>query len=249
MSGTKSHLPRLILAKIRTDGFLNVLRRALRVLSCSFTRLIRDSYSQYGEDLVLDKLTGHSKTGVFIDVGAYHPQSKSNSYRFSRRGWTCINVEPSPANFQGFVTVRPRDTNLLCGVSDHCGVMAFYEFDEPTRGTFSRKESEINAQNGYKHLATREIPVVTLQHLFDTHAPQGVDILSVDTEGHEMEVLNGNDWSRCRPKVLCIESYDADERTLKRNRNVEVFERLAAVGYKLVYDNGTNTIWTDAQSA
>jgi Methyltransferase FkbM domain len=47
-----------------------------------------------------------------------------------------------------------------------------------------------------------------LDTILKTHAPdvEHIDILSVDVEGWELEVLDGFDFRKCRPKVLVIEN-------------------------------------------
>lgn len=46
------------------------------------------------EDNVLDWLTGYKKTGVYVDVGANHPDRMNNTKLFYERGWRGINIEP-----------------------------------------------------------------------------------------------------------------------------------------------------------
>jgi hypothetical protein len=51
-------------------------------------------------------------------------------------------------------------------------------------------------------------PVTTLTKLAHLHAPDVIDFLKVDVEGHEAEVLAGNDWMKIRPKVVLIEAIE-----------------------------------------
>jgi hypothetical protein len=63
--------------------------------------------------------------------------------------------------------------------------------------------------------------------------------LKVDVEGHEYEVLAGNDWSRFRPEVICIEADHIikDWRPLLRKN-----------GYKLVFFDGLNEYYADSKT-
>ena len=43
------------------------------------------SFSQEGEDLVLDRFLNNKSKGFFIDVGAHHPKRISNTYKYNLR--------------------------------------------------------------------------------------------------------------------------------------------------------------------
>ena len=88
----------------------------VEVIIPSFSSAEAGSYSQYGEDLVLDAVMGCASKGFFVDIGANDPISLSNTKRFSLRGWTGINVEPNPLSLARIVKDRPHDINLNCGV-------------------------------------------------------------------------------------------------------------------------------------
>jgi FkbM family methyltransferase len=55
--------------------------------------------------------------------------------------------------------------------------------------------------------------------LSEARAPTPIDLLSVDVEGHEIEVLEGFDFERWRPRLVLIEDHIATldlHRTLKQ---------------------------------
>ena len=57
------------------------------------------SYAQNHEDVLLFRALGHVRNGVYVDVGASHPEEDSVTKAFSDRGWTGVNIEPSPETF------------------------------------------------------------------------------------------------------------------------------------------------------
>src|SRR3989344_2532261 len=59
-------------------------------------RIFLHSYSQWGEDIIIDKLLGMKNKGFYIDIGAYDPIRFSNTQRFYNKGWKGINIEPDP---------------------------------------------------------------------------------------------------------------------------------------------------------
>ena len=44
-----------------------------------FRKSFLNSYSQWGEDIIIDDLLGKKKGGVYVDIGAYDPTRFSNS--------------------------------------------------------------------------------------------------------------------------------------------------------------------------
>jgi hypothetical protein len=71
-----------------------------------------------------------------------------------------------------------------------------------------------------------EVPVRTLDDILtEARAPAGFDLLSVDVEGHELEVLSGFDFARWRPRLVLLEDHVGN---LKKHRF------LRAAGYRLI---------------
>ena len=53
------------------------------------------TYSQTGEDLILDILLKDKPKGFYIDIGGNHPKKFNNTFLFYKKGWDGINVEPN----------------------------------------------------------------------------------------------------------------------------------------------------------
>ena len=54
------------------------------------------SYAQFLEDIQLYRALKEIKNGFYIDVGANHPLDHSVTKLFYEKGWSGINIEPSP---------------------------------------------------------------------------------------------------------------------------------------------------------
>ena len=69
-------------------------------------------------------------------------------------------------------------------------------------------------------LESRVVHTMTLDEILSEHrTPEGLDYLSIDVEGHELEVLGGFDVQRWKPKVITIEyNYDAIRADVIRSR-------------------------------
>lgn len=65
-----------------------------------------------------------------------------------------------------------------------------------------------------------------------------VDLLSVDCEGRELEILETNDWTIWRPKMIIVEIIDY----VTKKKHTEVIQYLIDRGYGLVCDNQINAV-------
>jgi FkbM family methyltransferase len=150
--------------------------------------------------------------GFYVDVGAFHPVRSSNTYFFYLNGWHGINIEARPGSRALFDRVRPRDVNMELGISRESGEMTYYFVaEDSTMNSFSREFLE---HIGMLAEVKREIPVPVepLATVLEHELPEGqvIDFMSVDVEGHDLSVLQSNDWSRFRPRFVVVEDSQTD---------------------------------------
>jgi FkbM family methyltransferase len=205
------------------------------------------SFSQKGEDRIIFELLGYPSRGFYVDVGAYHPMTFSNTYYFYLRGWRGINIEPMPHHYKLFVQDRMRDINLNCGVGRVSDNLTFYQLDPETLSTFSQAEAERVAQLPDHRLVQKyPVEVRSLRDIFEEQQPPIIDFLSIDVEGGEMDVLEGNDWSRWCPRVIVLETlkYSPTPGNFEERGMLSVFQPyLAEKGYRLAHDTQLNSIF------
>lgn len=194
---------------------------------------VKHSYSQAGEDLWLEKALGVKETGFYIDIGAYDPHHLSNTKHFYEKGWFGINVEPNKLCHANFVRERPRDLNLNVGIDMNRGKLTFYVMNSPSLSTFSKEKAEENEKLGYKIVSQDIVEVITLTDLFEKHVGnKSVDFLSIDAEGLDVSVLEGNDWNRWRPHAICIEVADIGDRSSIPAKIQEITTFMGRIRYK-----------------
>jgi len=204
----------------------------------------RRSYSQKGEDLVIDKILGRRNKGFYIDIGANDPSRFSNTKRFYDKGWKGINIEPDYDNFSRIKAARERDVNLNIGIANNDGKLEFYRFVPDTLSTFCKEEADEYVEQGYNLVEKIEVSVRKLSDVLKEHCHgREIDFMSIDTEGFDMQVLRSNDWNKFVPKLICIESvaHTMSGKDNEKDDNHEPF--LIKLGYKKVYDNGLNSIY------
>lgn len=169
-------------------------------------------FGQTGEDAVLrslfDSKLMRGEKGFYVDVGAYHPWDKSNTYLFYKAGWSGINIDARPGSMKLFGKHRPRDINLEVGISRKEGIETYHIIsDDSPMNSFSRESLE--SLNMLRHVQrTVPVEVLPLSVVLSRHVPVGqhIDFLTVDVEGYDLEVLESNDWDVFRPSVILAET-------------------------------------------
>lgn len=106
--------------------------------------------------------------------------------------------------------MRPRDTNLNCGVGAEISRLVYYKMQDPLCNTFSQEYVQVCQARGVEVQQKLEVNVAPLRDLLHTHVPKGreIDFLSVDVENFDLEVLQSMDWQSYRPKVVVVEDHE-----------------------------------------
>ena len=163
-------------------------------------------FSQTGEDGILNSIC--PPQGFYIDVGAHHPIRYSNTHLLYRRGWRGINVDPTPGSMAVFEKFRPDDTNLEIAVGQKKGKKKFYVFEEGAFNTFDADAARKLLRKKVTRLTvTKAVPVLPLREICSRHVPSGTSIglLTVDAEGHDLQILKSHDWVNWRPAIVVVE--------------------------------------------
>jgi FkbM family methyltransferase len=216
------------------------------------------SHSELGEDMMIRGVLHHmglawGHQGFFIDIGAHHPVSHSNTWHFYRSGWRGVNVDATPGSMELFRVLRSRDVNIECCVTPQkSGPAQFFCFDQPLLNTVNQGAAEeIVASGRSKLVGTFEVPSTTLTKLCEAYADKvaGIDFLSIDIEGVDEAVLRSHDWERWRPRLIVFERHEANLLNLGDDGLVGF---LRSKGYDLVgvcrysFIMADSTRWVDA---
>lgn len=207
------------------------------------------SFSQSGEDHIIDFIfdTVQVVSRRFLDIGAHDATYLSNTYYFYEKGFTGVCVEPDPVLCKAIKAARPKDTCLAVGIGNGSLKRApFYIMDPPTLNTFSKKEASIY-QKFYpwsKIVKKTSVRLVDINSIIRKYFKQGLDILSVDTEGMDLEIIKSIDFTNHKPRVICVETaIYSDKRTLSKNH--KLIHHLLLNGYFVYADTFVNTIFVN----
>jgi len=78
-------------------------------------------------------------------------------------------------------------------------------------------------------------------------APGNIDVMSIDVEGHEIEVFKGFDLAKWKPKMLMVEMADVHPdfkkfpETVAKYQNLR--EQILNTGYKQLHQDICNTVF------
>ncbi|SFD48782.1 methyltransferase, FkbM family [Pseudomonas straminea] len=206
------------------------------------------SWSQEGEDRILERIFEGKTSGFYIDVGAHHPMRFSNTYLFYKKGWCGINIDAMPGSMRSFQKFRSRDINIEAGVGLSECELDYYIFNEPALNGFSSELSSARnvEDSSYKIIRTEKVKVLTLCQILEANCSEGqlIDFMSVDVEGLDLDVLSSNDWERFRPVYVLAELLESDFTEIDRDKVVLL---MRSKGYK-VFAKCVNTVFfKDAQ--
>lgn len=167
-------------------------------------------HGQEGEDILLKQLLYNQDSNFFVDVGAHHPIRFSNTYSLYQSGWRGVNIDATPGSMRLFQELRPEDINIEAVISDLHEPLCFYIFEEGALNTSDAKLAQEYIASGWPLQKTVALKPQRLSAVLDRSVPCGMEIgmMSIDVEGHELHVLQSNDWEKYRPHIIVLELLD-----------------------------------------
>lgn len=158
-------------------------------------------FSQHGEDRWLFE-NGHLPDhGYFVDVGAFDGVNLSNTMALEDMGWQGICIEADPRSWVPLL--RNRKCDVFLGAAGPRGRLEFDCTAEPSHSGVGR-----NATSSLGAGGTIRVPAMPLFGILSGHE---IDVLSLDTEGTELDVFTGggfrgsHEFGRNYPRLVIIE--------------------------------------------
>ena len=176
-------------------------------------------------------------SGFFVEVGANDPKKDSQSWHLEQTGWTGILIEPLPDLAENLRKARTaRVFEVACSSPARAGdVMRLH-----VAGAFSSFDPNL-AVTGMRAYSTIDVTVRTLDDVLDEgEARVPIDLMSVDVEGHELDVLSGFDFARWKPRLILLEDHVS---SLDKHRF------MTHAGYRLMRRTGLNGWYVPQETA
>lgn len=162
-------------------------------------------------DAVASYLNAKTRCGFMIDIGAHHGTALSG---FLDSGWKICAFEPDSANrskLQARLAAHKNAKNVTldtrCVSKSSESNLPFYSSEESTG---------ISGLSAFRdtHREAQRVDTVSLKDYFAGQDMPAVDFLKIDTEGHDLFVLQGFPWDRNKPRVIECEFEDLKTKPL-----------------------------------
>lgn len=178
-------------------------------------------FGQFGTDQIIREhyFPNYEYQGVMVDVGAYNSHYGSNSFHFENNGWQILAIDPVPEHVRELQANRNAWV-LEYAISDRC------EDDVPFTlvnvdggyGAVSALDPDPRLLESHRGMIkgqyTISVSVRTLDWILKSVGTipvwQKIDVISIDTEGGELAVLQGFDPSEFCVDLLVVENNYAD---------------------------------------
>lgn len=193
--------------------------------------------AQHHEDQWLDRCweqLGFPDIGFFVEFGAADGVKFSNTYWLEReKNWSGLLCEPDPRH-----EIRDRPNCIIERVAvGQPGVISLGQTADPFLSGALRfpleYESEVRA------VSKTDVPSVPLSELLDRHNVDTVDLISIDTEGTELEAWRTLDLDRWRPRIAIIELITWG----LPNKSAKIIAAMKTDGFELVERTHHNGIF------
>jgi FkbM family methyltransferase len=170
------------------------------------TRFGSERYSQGPEEWLIRDFFNDRRNGVFLDVGAFHPVTFSNSYRLERDlGWTGVAIDALKQFAKPYAEMRPKSRFFTAFVGDSDAGEATLHVD-PEATLVASGDAAFTAE-----FTSKAIPIQVRRRTLDSILREAgvtkVDFVSLDIDLGEPAALKGFSLADHQPELLCIEAH------------------------------------------
>ncbi len=181
------------------------------------------------EQELVREFFGNRREGYYVDVGANHPSIDSQSRHLEDLGWTGLLIEPTPSYCEMLRKERKGQVvQLACSSPEN--------HEKRLRLIAAGVHSTLNANpialdNHSKE--TIEVTCRTLDSILEEYGVRpGFDFISIDIEGHEMEMFKGFTLPKWKPKLVLLEDH-----VTSHEKHIHMMKN----GYRLILRTGLNS--------
>tara|TARA_A100001015_G_scaffold315390_1_gene427092 strand:- start:817 stop:1515 length:699 start_codon:yes stop_codon:yes gene_type:complete len=223
--------------------YLSLLKKSLRSK--------KESYSFGTIDILINYFFKNKSNGFYVDVGCQNPISNNNTYLlYKTKNWNGMNIDLDKKNIDLFNLIRKRDININAAVSSGNFKKKIYFYH--SKSAINTIEKKISLIQKAKVKKVIDVDTVTLDQLLLKNNINKIDFLSVDVEGHEIDVLNGFNINKYSPKIVVIEFLDLKMKKLEFYNNSinnildsDIYKYFIKNNYSLINWNHGDLVFID----
>ena len=197
-----------------------------------FSRFIinKKSYSQSYQDLFV---IWCGKGNVYIDVGAADGIINSNTYLLEKMQWNGVCIEPN----EFFQNLKDNRSCMILNKAVHSKSGDKLNFEINDIPTLSRIIPQVDYETSNQKFLS--VTTITLNDIFEALECHDVEYLSLDVEGHELEILSTFNFKINKINLLTVE-HNGD-----LIKSLAIDNLLIKNGYKRVfkYISGPDFFW------
>jgi len=199
-------------------------------------------YSETGEDAVIEQIFAN-EIGKYVDVGASHPIIGNNTYKFYKRGWQGIGIEPIKIYKKLWKIARPKDEYFQGVVSESLNDVEFVEFSNSLLSSTDKALIQEHMERGIASIRYQVNTISLKSILPQILTPDEPYLVSIDVEGAELTVLKTINFNKQRPRVILIESWSLPWE--KKNKAITYLENQAS--YQLLAYTGLTAVMVPSE--
>lgn len=198
-------------------------------------RVYRFSNPPVIEQSLVREFFGNRK-GFYVDVGANDPVIDSQSRHLEEIGWTGLLLEPLPALCEKLRKERAgKVVQCACSSPANHG-KKLNLISAGVHSTLNPSPIALGANSS----EVIEVECRTLDSILEEQGVKpGFDFISIDIEGHEMEMFEGFTLGKWKPGLVLLEDHVV---------NHEKHNHMVSNGYGLILRTGLNS-WYVADAA
>jgi len=197
----------------------------------------RKQYSQWGEDLIINKFFQNKKKGFYFDIGSYHPYTLNNTLLLHKKGWNGINIDINPTAIDLFNISRPNDINICTTIDEKKRKFKMF-FDGPfsSVNTLNEEFYEDARSLYFKNVTFLSVQSKTIDEIIKISGHnESIDFINIDVEGSDFDILKQIDLKKFKVKLIAIETHHVDGSKVKNlnlildylhKNNFSIYERV-----------------------
>lgn len=202
------------------------------------------SLSQHGEDRLIHALLDPAAARYAVDVGANDGESWSNTRAFGKLGFHLLLVEPMPIYADRCAQLYHGEDRVIVenvAISSSEGEASFFVSANSAQDELAMRSSLDRSSVPWEEAERISVRTTPLESLLAKHQwPARYAFLSVDAEGHDLQVLQTAALDRYRPSIVCVE---------EGTDHPEIREYLTDQGFALAAMLGPNGIYKDSRQS